>query len=241
MSAVLKIQAKLQVLLQQCVVLLPHHRVSLQHQRESGQRGSQAAAVQNHNLKRKNSESEEDQKRKGHLPEPERGQEHQAEEAGGRGPVSELSAASPATPRHGGPSIPPGTAFQAPHCAQTGTPRCPAATTRDWPPGTMIGGWGRQLKKQGKDCVQPWPESNIPELMAKVKANKIQRCSTVARNMRAHVPNATKATWFTMKFLQKKYEIISSCLTPIPMPISRPSSSESLYDSILYKSEIERV
>merc|ERR1719153_1511082 len=67
----------------------------------------------------------------------------------------------------------------------------------------MIGGWGRQLKKQGKDCVQPWwPESNIPELMAKVKANKIQRCSTVARNMRAHVPNATKATCFTMKFLQ---------------------------------------
>ena len=71
LSAALKIQAKLQVLLQQCVVLLPHHRVSLQHQRESGQRGSQAAAVQNHNLKRKNSESEEDQKRKGHLPEPE--------------------------------------------------------------------------------------------------------------------------------------------------------------------------
>ena len=86
--------------------------------------------------------------------------------------MSEPSAASPATPRQGGPSIPPGTAFQAPHCAQTGTPRCPAATTRDWPPGTMIGGWGRQLKKQGKDCVQPWPESNIPELMAKVKANK---------------------------------------------------------------------
>ena len=27
-------------------------------------------------------------------------------------------------------------------------------------------------------------------------------------------------------------------LTPIPMPISRPSSSESLHDSILYKSEI---
>ena len=102
-------------------------------------------------------------------------------------------------------------------------------------------GWRHQLKKHGKDCVQPWPESNIPELMAKVKANKIQRCSTVARNMRAHVPNATKATCFTMKFLQKKYEIISSCLTPIPMPISRPSSSESLYDSILYKSEIERV
>ena len=115
----------------------------------------------------------------------------------------EPSAASPATPRQGEPSIPPGTAFQAPHCAQTGTPQCPAATTRDWPPGTMIGGWGRQLKKQGKDCVQPWPESNIPELMAKVKANKIQRCSTVARNMRAHVPNATKATCFTMKFLQK--------------------------------------
>ena len=71
LSAALKIQAKLQVVLQQCVVLLPHHRVSLQHQRENGQRGSQAAAVQNHNLKRKNSESEEDQKRKGHLPEPE--------------------------------------------------------------------------------------------------------------------------------------------------------------------------
>ena len=78
------------------------------------------------------------------LPEPERGpqhhQEHQAEEARGRVRVSEPSAASPATPRQGGPSIPPGTAFQAPHCAQTGTPRCPAATTRDWPPGTMIGG-----------------------------------------------------------------------------------------------------
>ena len=128
--------------------------------------------MQNHNLKRKNSESEEDQKRKGHLPEPERGQEHQAEEAGGRGPVSELSAASPATPRHGGPSIPPGTAFQAPHCAQTGTPRCPTATTRDWPPGTMIGGWGRQLKKQGKDCVQPWPESNIPETNCKSKSKQ---------------------------------------------------------------------
>ena len=60
------------------------------------------------------------------------------------GPVMKLpllpSAASPATPRHGGPSIPPGTAFQAPHCAQTGKPRCPAATTRDWPPGTMVGG-----------------------------------------------------------------------------------------------------
>ena len=101
--AALKIQAKLQVLLQQCVVLLPQHRVSLQHQRESGQRGSQAAAVQNHNLKRKNSESEEDQKRKGHLPEPERGpqhhQEHQAEEAGGRGRVSESSASSSATSR----------------------------------------------------------------------------------------------------------------------------------------------
>ena len=53
LSAALKIQAKLQVLLQQCVVLLPHHRVSLQHQRESGQRGSQAAAVQNHNLKKR--------------------------------------------------------------------------------------------------------------------------------------------------------------------------------------------
>merc|ERR1719153_2053593 len=49
LSAALKIQAKLQVLLQQCVVLLPHQRVSLQHQRENGQRGSQAAAVQNHN------------------------------------------------------------------------------------------------------------------------------------------------------------------------------------------------
>merc|ERR1719233_1794898 len=49
LSAALKIQAKLQALLQQCVVLLPHHRVSLQQQRENGQRGSQAAAVQNHN------------------------------------------------------------------------------------------------------------------------------------------------------------------------------------------------
>merc|ERR1719233_1288815 len=49
LSAALKIQAKLQILLQQCVVLLPHHRVSLQHQRENGQRGSQAAAVQNPN------------------------------------------------------------------------------------------------------------------------------------------------------------------------------------------------
>ena len=79
-------------------------------------------------------------------------------------------------------------------------------------------GWRHQLKKHGKDCVQPWPESNIPELMAKVKANKIQQCSTVMRNMRAHVPNATKATWFTMKFLQKKYEIISSCLASLPSP-----------------------
>merc|ERR1719153_1570606 len=50
LSAALKIQAKLQVLLQQCVVLLPHHRVSLQHQRENGQRRSQAAAVQHHQL-----------------------------------------------------------------------------------------------------------------------------------------------------------------------------------------------
>merc|ERR1719153_115686 len=123
LSAALKIQAKLQVLLQQCVVLLPHHQVSLQHQRENGQRGSSSAEPQ---------------------PEPERDpqhhQEHQAEEAGGQGRVSEPSAASPATSRHGGPSIPPGTALQAPHCAQTGKPRCPAATTRDWPPGTMVGG-----------------------------------------------------------------------------------------------------
>ena len=36
------------------LVLLHHHRVSHQHQRENGQRGRQAAAVQNHNLKRKN-------------------------------------------------------------------------------------------------------------------------------------------------------------------------------------------
>merc|ERR1719153_269312 len=48
LSAALKIPAKLQVLLQQCVVL-HHHRVSLQHQRENGQRGSQAAEMQNHN------------------------------------------------------------------------------------------------------------------------------------------------------------------------------------------------
>ena len=54
LSAALKIQAKLQVLLQQCMVLLPHHRVSHQHQRENGQRGRQAAAVQNHNIKKKN-------------------------------------------------------------------------------------------------------------------------------------------------------------------------------------------
>merc|ERR1719233_1758725 len=114
------------------MVLLHHHRVSHQHQRENGQQGRQAAAVQNHNIK-KELESKEDQKRKSHLPEPERGpqhnQEHQAEEAGGRGRVSEPSAASPAIPRQGGPSIPPGTAFQAPHCAQAGTPRCPAAAT----------------------------------------------------------------------------------------------------------------
>ena len=53
LSAALKIQAKLQVLLQQCMVLLHHHRVSHQHQRENGQRGRQAAAVQNHNLKKR--------------------------------------------------------------------------------------------------------------------------------------------------------------------------------------------
>ena len=34
-------------------VLLHHHRVSHQHQRENGQRGRQAAAVQNHNLKKR--------------------------------------------------------------------------------------------------------------------------------------------------------------------------------------------
>ena len=47
--------------------------------------------------------------------------------------MSESSATSPATPRQGGPSLPPGTPFQAPYCAQAGTS---AATTRDWPPGT---------------------------------------------------------------------------------------------------------
>ena len=89
----------------------------------TGQAGSSSAEPQ---PKKKELESEEDQKRKGHIPEPERGpqhhQEHQAEEAGGQGRVSESSAASRATPRQGGPSLPPEKAFQAPHCAQAGTP-----------------------------------------------------------------------------------------------------------------------
>ena len=123
LSVALKIQPKL--LLKQTTS--PHHRVSHQHQRENGQRGRQACSSSAEpQPKKKELESEEDQKRKGHIPEPERGpqhhQEHQAEEAGGRGRVSESSAASPATPRQGGPSLPPGTAFQAPHCAQAGTP-----------------------------------------------------------------------------------------------------------------------
>lgn len=92
-------------------------------ERATGQAGSSSAEPQ---PKKKELESEEDQKRKGHIPEPERGpqhhQEHQAEEAGGRGRVSESSAASRATPRQGGPSLPPEKAFQAPHCAQAGTP-----------------------------------------------------------------------------------------------------------------------
>ena len=48
LSAALKIQAKLQVLLQQCMVRSSSTttRVSHQHQRENGQRGSQAARQQ---------------------------------------------------------------------------------------------------------------------------------------------------------------------------------------------------
>ena len=133
--------------------------------------------------------------------------------------MSEPSAASPATPRRGGPSIPSGTAFQAPHCAQAGTPRCPAASTRDWPPGTIHGGRGRQLKKQGKDCVQPWPESNIPEIMANKSESK--QNTAIQHRDKEHespCPQGHQATCFTMRFFQKKSEKISAAASPIPMP-----------------------
>ena len=133
--------------------------------------------------------------------------------------MSEPSAASPAIPRQGGPSIPPGTAFQAPHCAQAGTPRCPAAATRDWPPGTIHGGRGRQLKKQGKDCVQPWPESNIPEIMANKSESK--QNTAIQHRDKEHespCPQGHQATCFTMRFFQKKSEKISAAASPIPMP-----------------------
>ena len=122
LSVALKIQPKLQVLLKQSTSPTTESATSTSARTGNGA-GSSSAEPQ---PKKKELESEEDQKRKGHIPEPERGpqhhQEHQAEEAGGRGRVSESSAASPATPRQGGPSLPPGTAFQAPHCAQAGTP-----------------------------------------------------------------------------------------------------------------------
>ena len=64
-----------------------------------------------------------------------------------------------------------GSASQAPRCARTGAPRCPEASS--WhsicPPGTKQGGQGRQAKTRRKDCVQPLPESNIPEIIWKWK------------------------------------------------------------------------
>ena len=110
--------------------------------------------------KKEKLENEEILRVKAHLPE----HEHQDQPKGdaaaeGREQVAEPHASPPAHPGYSDRS--PRSASQAPRCARTGAPRCPAADTREGPPGTKQGGWGRQVKTRRKDCVQPWPIARV--------------------------------------------------------------------------------
>ena len=74
---------------------------------------------------------------------------------------------------------------------------------------------GRQLKKQGKDCVQPWPESNIPEIMANKSESK-QNPAIQHRDEEHESPCPQRHQGYLIHhevFPEKVRKNISSCLT----------------------------